>query len=43
MCKDYYCRILIDLGFYPNYSFEVGDIDGDGCKEIAAISTETSF
>lgn len=40
MCKDYYCRILIDLGFYPNYSFEVGDIDGDGCKEIAAISTD---
>ncbi|RLG93865.1 hypothetical protein DRO37_07135 [Candidatus Bathyarchaeota archaeon] len=36
----YECKGLIDLGFYPNYSFEVGDIDGDGKKEIAALSTD---
>ena len=34
------CKGLIDLGFYPNYSFEVGDINGDGRKEIAALSTD---
>ena len=29
-----------NLGFYPNYSFEVGDITGDGRKEMAALTTD---
>ena len=36
----YYCKTLVDIGFYPNYSFEVGDIDGDGIKEIAVLTTD---
>jgi len=24
----------IDLRCFPNYSFAVGDVDGDGCPEI---------
>ena len=36
----YYSAYEPDLGFYPNYSFEVGDIDGDGQRELAALSTD---
>ena len=37
--EEYYCKALVDLGLYPNYSIEVGDIDGDRRKEIAVLST----
>ena len=37
---EFRCKATVDLGFYPNYSFEVGDIDGDGCMELAALSTD---
>lgn len=39
----YYTAFEPDLGFYPNYSFEVGDIDGDGRKELAAVSTDGNW
>ncbi len=29
-----------ELGFYPNYSFEVGDINGDGRKEVAGLTPD---
>ena len=27
-----------DLRCYPNYSFEIGDVDGDGCAEMVALN-----
>lgn len=36
----YYTAYQPDLGFYPNYSLEVGDITGDGRKELAALTTD---
>lgn len=39
----YRCEALVDLGFYPNYSVEVGDVDGDGRMEVAALSTRADL
>lgn len=36
----YYVACEPDLGFYPNYSFEVGDVTGDGQQELVALSTD---
>ena len=27
-----------DLRCYPNYSFEIGDVDGDGCSELVCLN-----
>jgi FG-GAP repeat protein len=27
-----------DLGRYPNYSFEIGDVDGDGRSEVVCFN-----
>ena len=37
MNKYYAAYDKIDFGYYPNYSFEIGDINGDGKKEFVSM------
>jgi len=37
MNRYYISNEKADFGYYPNYSFETGDIDGDGKKEFIAL------
>ena len=39
----YRCKALVNIGLYPNYSFELGDINGDGIKEMAVLTTDGSI
>ena len=32
--NDYYAAFEPDLRSNPNYSFEIGDIDGHNCQEV---------
>jgi len=38
----YVANEKVNLGFYPNYSFEIGDIDGDGRMEFLALDKSGS-
>ncbi|MCL2159529.1 MAG: VCBS repeat-containing protein, partial [Oscillospiraceae bacterium] len=37
MNRYYIANDKVDLKCYPNYSFEIGDIDGDGRKEFISL------
>lgn len=38
MMSEYYVAHEVDLRCYPNYSLTVGDIDGDGQKELVSLN-----
>ena len=35
----YIANDKVDLKYYPNYSFEIGDVDGDGRMEFISLNT----
>jgi len=39
----YIANEKIDLKCYPNYSFEIGDIDGDGRKELISLNQSATL
>ena len=36
--SEYYIAYEADLRCYPNYSFEIGDVDGDGRAELVCLN-----
>ena len=36
--NEYYTACTLDLRCYPNYSFEIGDIDGDSRMEMVSLN-----